>query len=170
MLDTSTREGQVLESQSTLGELIRARRIELSLTQEELAVRVDANMRQADISRLERGKVGLPRRKRLDQLADALDLPVGRLLMLSGWAGAEALEAVKIDDEELPHRIEAVVGDRRTQADFVPTYPADIRSDRLREAIERSREMTARAEQIRELSDRLRQEFLDGPPVIRREQ
>ena len=48
----------------TLGDAIRARRLELGWTQEELAERIavgDETFRQSDVSRLERGKVALPR-------------------------------------------------------------------------------------------------------------
>lgn len=78
----------------TLGAAIRARRQELGWSQEELAERVaehgDQTFRQSDVSRLERGKVGLPRRERLEHLAATLDLPLGDLLARSGWTGAAA--------------------------------------------------------------------------------
>ena len=76
----------------TLGEAIRARRLELGWSQEQLAARInDAgdDCHQSDVSRLERGKVGLPRRARLERIAVALDLPLGELLARSGWANAE---------------------------------------------------------------------------------
>lgn len=69
----------------TFGRIIRERRIELGLTQEELAERVGDSVRQSDISRIERGYVSLPRRGRLEALAEALDLSPGYLLMQSGW-------------------------------------------------------------------------------------
>ena len=75
----------------TLGEAIRRRRAALGWTQEELAERASAEgdrLRQSDISRLERGKVGLPHRERLERIAAALDLPLGELLARSGWSGA----------------------------------------------------------------------------------
>ena len=74
---------------STLGAYIRERRLELGMTQEELANRAGDNLRQADISRLEHDRVSLPRRSRLDALAAALDVPVGAMLARSGWQGAE---------------------------------------------------------------------------------
>jgi transcriptional regulator with XRE-family HTH domain len=83
-----------LERQQTLGQVIRARRLALGLSQEALADRVaargDEAFRQSDVSRLERGAVALPRRPRLEHLAAALDLPLGELLALSGWSGAVA--------------------------------------------------------------------------------
>lgn len=76
-------------SSPTLGLIIRQRRVELGLTQEELAERVGNGVRQAEISRLEHDRVALPRRKRLEQIATALEIPVGTLLARSGWAGAQ---------------------------------------------------------------------------------
>lgn len=76
----------------TLGSFIRRRRSELGWTQEELADKVGGNVRQADISRLENDRVGLPRRERLEAIAHALDVPVGALLARSGWQGAEELD------------------------------------------------------------------------------
>lgn len=78
---------------ATLGQLIRERRMELNLTQEELAERVGPGVRQSEISRLERNRVTLPRRHRMEELAQALDIPIGVLLARSGWAGAEAMDA-----------------------------------------------------------------------------
>ncbi len=77
----------------SLGGVIRARRKELGWTQEELAERIsalDEYVRQSDISRIERGEIMLPRRQRLARIASALNLPLGELLALSGWAGAES--------------------------------------------------------------------------------
>jgi transcriptional regulator with XRE-family HTH domain len=84
----------------TLGEAIRLRRAELGLTQEELAERIGEEVRQSDISRLERGKIGLPRAERLARIAEALDLPMGELLARSGWAGAD--EAFVETDDPVP--------------------------------------------------------------------
>ena len=74
-----------------LGQVVRARRIALEMSQEELAARVTdlgSPISQADISRIELGKVALPRRRRLEHLARALGLTPGELLAASGWAGA----------------------------------------------------------------------------------
>jgi len=73
---------------ATLGQVIQKRRTELNLTQEELAERVGDGIRQAGISRLEHDRIGLPRRERLARIAKALDLPLGVLLVQSGWMGA----------------------------------------------------------------------------------
>lgn len=72
------------ESRS-LGEAIRLRRLELGMSQEELAERIAPDMRQSDVSRLERGKILFPRRERLSQIASALGVSVGVLLIEAGW-------------------------------------------------------------------------------------
>ena len=69
----------------TLGALIRERRRDLGLTQEQLAERIGEGVRQSDISRLERDQMSLPRRDRLQQIAASLDLSIGDLLVLTGW-------------------------------------------------------------------------------------
>ena len=73
----------------TLGEVVRQRRRQLGWSQEELAARISSDgddVRQSDISRLELGKVGLPRRARLQRIAAALGMSAGELLARSGWA------------------------------------------------------------------------------------
>jgi len=78
----------------TLGKFVQRRRQELGLTQEQLAERIGEGIRQADVSRLENDHIVLPRRERLERLAEALDVPLGELLVRSGWAEADrALEA-----------------------------------------------------------------------------
>jgi transcriptional regulator with XRE-family HTH domain len=77
---------------ATLGEVIRQRRMELGMTQEDLAELIGDSMRQPEISRLERDEVGLPRRYRLEAIANALDLPIGELLVRSGWTGAGSID------------------------------------------------------------------------------
>ena len=60
-------------------------------THEELTERASAGgdrVRQPDVSRLGRGNARLPQRGRLQRIAAALDLPLGELLVLSGWCGA----------------------------------------------------------------------------------
>jgi transcriptional regulator with XRE-family HTH domain len=83
----------------TFGQIIRQRRIELGLTQEALAERVGDNVRQADISRLERDYIALPRRGRLEALAHALDVSPGYLLMQSGWLHSEDASEERADGE-----------------------------------------------------------------------
>ncbi len=56
-------------------------------------------VRQAEISRLERDRVTLPRRQRLEQIARALDVPIGELLVRSGWAGAGQIDETASPDD-----------------------------------------------------------------------
>jgi transcriptional regulator with XRE-family HTH domain len=97
-----------MQTRSALGEVIKARRIELGWTQEELAERVSADgefVRQSEISRIENGRIALPRRERLERIAQALGLPLGELLARSGWAGAEphfGSSATESDAERTP--------------------------------------------------------------------
>jgi transcriptional regulator with XRE-family HTH domain len=72
------------ESRS-LGDAIRLRRLELGMSQEELAERIGPDVRQSDVSRLERGKILFPRLERLHQIAAALGLSIGALLIEAGW-------------------------------------------------------------------------------------
>lgn len=66
-----------------LGRVIRQRRLERNMTQEDLATEI--GVRQSDISALERGHVQLPRRARLQALAAALGITLGELLAVSNW-------------------------------------------------------------------------------------
>ena len=153
-------EGQRMTA--TLGSLIRQRRHELGLTQEQLAERVGHGVRQAEISRLERDRIALPRRARLEQIARALELPVGVLLARSGWAGAD--EALNVAPRvAVPERREGP----RTAASAGPSPAAVARPGtsqvpclvealsraqdltlRTREAIKHARETFERAQQV----------------------
>jgi transcriptional regulator with XRE-family HTH domain len=82
-------------SSEGLGNFVRQRRMDLGLTQEQLAELVGQNVTQAEISRLERGYVVLPRRDRLDALATALQVSLGMLLIQSGWLSDD--EAALVD-------------------------------------------------------------------------
>jgi transcriptional regulator with XRE-family HTH domain len=72
-------------TRNMLGNYVRERRQELGLSQETLAERVGGNTVQSDISRIERGQIELPRPSTLINLAAALEVPVGNLLIASGW-------------------------------------------------------------------------------------
>src|SRR5688500_8355100 len=69
---------------STLGTFIRRRRAHLGLTQLQLAERAGHGTRQEDISRLEQGRIALPRWGRLRALAAALEVTPGELLLRAG--------------------------------------------------------------------------------------
>ncbi len=89
------------ESRS-LGEAIRLRRLELGMSQEELAERIGPDVRQSDVSRLERGKILFPRLERLHQIAAALGLSIGTLLIDAGWFTDE--ESAQVAVAERPQR------------------------------------------------------------------
>jgi transcriptional regulator with XRE-family HTH domain len=87
---------------ASLGTFIRERRLELGLTQEELAARVGLTTRQAEISRLEQGRIALPRRERLEAIAAALDVSLGELLVRTGWmTEGDRLAAAVLNVESL---------------------------------------------------------------------
>ncbi len=86
--------------QETLGTFIRERRMELGLTQEELAERVSEGVRQSEISRLEHDRVTLPRRARLEQIAAALDVSMGDLMVRTGWMDEENRSSLSDDPSE----------------------------------------------------------------------
>ena len=133
----------------TLGRTIRLRRIELGLTQAQLAERIGGGVRQTEVSRLECDRVTLPRRERLGRIAAALDLPLGDLLARSGWTGADACFAPTVPAESAP--LPAAPETGRTPMPVVTRTcvdPIPLRT-RLRDALERS-------QQLREESNALR--------------
>ena len=104
-----------------LGQVIRARRRALGMSQEALAARVSdlgSEIDQADISRIELGKVDLPRRRRLEHLAVALELSPGELLEASGWVGAGSRSGASPTGLRL-----TCPGDRRSTCDHGDHHP-----------------------------------------------
>jgi transcriptional regulator with XRE-family HTH domain len=143
-----------LEVQRTLGDAIRSRRHELGWSQEELAksiaVHGDEAFRQSDVSRLERGKVTLPRRERLEHIAAVLGLSLGDLLARSGWTGAASAFAAGRSLNP---------GGQDTQLDPVPTAAGSrvppSRADEsaaisrnLRQLIEQAHETRTRTQEV----------------------
>lgn len=119
----------------TLGGAIRSRRTELGMTQDELAARI--GVRQSDVARLERDRVTLPRRPRLERIAAALGLATGELLARSGWAGAEQALA-----DPLPTAAPVPDVDDRP-AGPSPAVPPSVA--RLRAALASARDTDARS-------------------------
>ena len=87
---------------SSLGDFIRERRQDLGLTQEELAERLGGNVRQSDVSRLESNRVAMPRRERLLQIAQALEVSLGELLVSSGWLSFDESQRLDIPTGDVP--------------------------------------------------------------------
>jgi transcriptional regulator with XRE-family HTH domain len=99
------------ESRS-LGEAIRLRRLELGMSQEELAERIGPDVRQSDVSRLERGKILFPRLERLNQIAAALGVSIGALLIEAGWfTHEESLQMIAPDRNESGTAVSILVAD-----------------------------------------------------------
>jgi transcriptional regulator with XRE-family HTH domain len=87
----------------TLGQFIRANRLALGLTQEQLAERLGDNVRQSHISQLEQDVVKFPRRERLEAIAEALNVTLGDLLISTGWLDVEHAALIEqLDDDEEP--------------------------------------------------------------------
>jgi transcriptional regulator with XRE-family HTH domain len=126
----------------TLGKFVRRRRMELGLSQEELAARVGDGTRQADVSRLENDRIVLPRRERLERLAVALDVPLGHLLVRSGWVGAN-------DNLGAESLAKAEVMNGHVKADEVEAPPPT-----LRETLAQIRALVEHAEKLMEEADR----------------
>jgi len=83
--------------QKTLGTFIRERRMDLGLTQEQLAERVGEGVRQSEISRLEHDGIALPRRSRMEEIAAALEVSIGDLLVTTGWMDEDHRSALSPD-------------------------------------------------------------------------
>lgn len=144
------------ESGSTLGRAIRARRRELGMTQQDLATLVNRggdDMRQSDVSRLERCHVGLPRSQRLQQIAKALNIPPADLLARGGWSGAESSFSIECGEElraaePVTRPFPEVAGSAPT-CEHAPEYPgeSDALSARTEQILQRchdEREMVRR--------------------------
>src|ERR1044072_4366075 len=86
-----------------LGSFVRSRRLHLGLSQEELAERLGGSVNRAEVSRLERGSVAFPRRRRLEALAAALEVTIGRLLIESRWLSCA--EDKRVERRPLPHSL-----------------------------------------------------------------
>ena len=128
-----------MEQTRSLGEAIRTRRLELGWSQEELAERIGDGVRQADVSRLERGRVTLPRRQRLERIAAALGMSPGELLARSGWAGADVAFAPPAAVDDRPEQVSQPV-------ERLPVPPPASRpavSPHLQTAIDRAHELQA---------------------------
>jgi transcriptional regulator with XRE-family HTH domain len=132
----------------SLGAMVRRRRLELGLTQEDLAERIGDGTRQAEISRLEHDRIGLPRRTRLERIAGALDLSLGDLLAGSGWAGADT--AAWIPRQEARGADSKIISRTRLKerVQLNPNY-----SDELTIAIENAHEIAAHTRALLERSD-----------------
>lgn len=156
-----------------LGSVIRKRRLELGISQEQLAELVSADgeyVRQSEISRLECGRVGLPRRERLERIAAALGMSIGELLERSGWNAAAICfdrPAAHHAERGLPVDLPATNGVHHELAasQCAPASSSDAhlqvrrldrtRHDQLHAAMEQMREETSRLIDNRRVSQRI---------------
>jgi transcriptional regulator with XRE-family HTH domain len=123
---------------SAIGNYIRERRQDLGLSQEQLAERVGGSYGQSDISRIERGHIELPRLATLVSLATSLEVPVGNLLIASGWFNEGHFAAVsKPAGETEQESLETVLAEIEAELDVIHSLEqqAETRSNRLRAVI-----------------------------------
>jgi transcriptional regulator with XRE-family HTH domain len=147
----------------TLGEAINVRRREFGWSQEELAHRMndrgDVTFRQSDVSRLERGKVVLPHRKRLEYLGAVLGLSLGELLARSGWPGwceGSATAAIVPADAGRPGDASRVAAAPRRSAEWMASGEPAAGRARLQEALARARRTVAQSEQVLKQAEKVR--------------
>lgn len=112
--------------QQSLGQFIRSRRRELGLTQEQLAARVGEHVAQAEISRLERDKIALPRRPRMEHLAFALQIPLGVLLARSGWTDADDIPASALENAASNAELKASIDELQANNDHLRASMLDL--------------------------------------------
>lgn len=119
------------------------------MTQEQLAARVGENVRQAEISRLERDRVSLPRRGRMERLASALEVSLGTLLLRTGWLDEE--EGARDAPVPIMHAATQFhapfpkpVGSAATEADESGNGGSAL----LNDALSRARQVTRRTEDV----------------------
>jgi transcriptional regulator with XRE-family HTH domain len=142
-----TPETFVVQQPMTLGQVIRDGRRAKGWTQESLARTIAGGTTQSDISRLERDKITLPRRDRLERIARALDIPLGELLASSGWAAAD-----QFFDQRPPDGRQAPA-DGGAQPDSSRSEPAGQPTPtRLQEALAHSRTLREHTDQLLEQS------------------
>ncbi|HEX2280222.1 MAG TPA: helix-turn-helix transcriptional regulator [Thermomicrobiales bacterium] len=161
------------DDRQSLGDAIKTRRRELGWSQEELAQRMinsgDLTFRQSDVSRLERGKVVLPHRQRLEHMAAVLGLSLGELLARSGWSGwcDRSAEAIVPADAEVSGDAPVVMVETRHPGEWTDRGEPALDNVRLREALARSRRTIARSEQVLKRARMLQANFeqpLPGRP------
>jgi transcriptional regulator with XRE-family HTH domain len=160
---SQTFEGSVMDSPRTLGQIIRTRRQELGLTQEELAARIGGGVRQAEVSRLESDRITLPRRQRLERIASALNVTIGELLAGAGWTGANDAFRPQTDVTAPPETLTS----RRYRRDGAATNATSellngSRLLKLHETIARSQELQRRTAALLHESSQLANDWLNG--------
>jgi transcriptional regulator with XRE-family HTH domain len=148
-------DGSDTSATMTFGQVLRQRRMELGLTQEALAERVGDNVRQADISRLERDYISIPRRSRLEALAQALEVSPGYLLMRSGWFNTDEEDMTSTSGEGMaesapPQELASPVSDAQESpaSHRVQSGETGASSQALHDAILRARELSEQTRDV----------------------
>ena len=121
-----------------IGTYIRERRQDLGFSQEHLADRVGGGYGQSDVSRLERGQIELPRLGTVLRLASALEVPVGDLLIASGWFTEGHFTPIPASSGAVDQdALVTVLGDIEAELEAIRHLErqAQSRSDRLRTMI-----------------------------------
>lgn len=88
-IDRSDWRVDLMELEQNLGNAIRQRRLDLGLSQIQVAERMGSEFRQSDISRIEQGRVQFPRPQLLMELAGALNISIIDLMAEAGWLTPE---------------------------------------------------------------------------------
>jgi len=123
---------------TAIGNYIRERRQDLGLSQEQLAERVGGSYCQSDVSRIERGLIELPRFSTLVRLAASLEVPVGNLLVASGWFDDDHLVArPQYVGQERPDTLEMVFAEIEAELQTIENLENEARerANRLRTMI-----------------------------------
>jgi transcriptional regulator with XRE-family HTH domain len=122
---------------SVFGDFIRERRLHLNLTQEQLAERMGGAYTQSEISRLERGHIGLPRLSTIIRLAAAMEVSVGDVLIAGGWFEDDdivaSLTSATAEQDTLATVLAAIEAELDSIRDL--EHQATVRSARLRMAV-----------------------------------
>jgi len=123
---------------SAIGNYVRERRQDLGLSQEQLAERVGGTYGQSDISRIERGHIELPRLATMVSLAASLEVPVGNLLIASGWFNEGHFNVVSQPSAETRDaRLDVVLAEIESELNAIRDleHQAEFRATKLRAMI-----------------------------------
>ncbi len=126
---------------------------------------VGGGVRQAEISRLEHDRVTLPRRQRLEQIASALDVPLGELLVRSGWTGAGEIDAQNEDHQDEIDELRAMNEELQSRAERLESTVGVLATSNV--AL-RTQIAVAESDNRQQMVDQLMQPVLDGviDPVV----
>ncbi len=118
-----------------LGALVRRRRIELGLRQEDLAERLGKD--QSYVSSLERGRFRVPGRDVFDDLAAALNVPVIELAEAAGTAVAQSVFGEPVRESVDPDEVDL----NNPLVQFYTSHARDFSAEEERTLIELMRVM-----------------------------